>query len=288
MTTQNPTFRSLPSGNWALSIAHPGHELRMHGFLEMARPYTFILTDNSEEKGQDLMWDTIKVIDRATKQGMSLNPAQLKNPDLRKALKVSLKESAEKKEHIKDSQIQYDLVNRHIDFFRYYVDFMVENLIKYDITHLACDASEDYHPVHEIVRMIAELAVTRMKNVEGKDIALYDFALSRPYDESLTEDCVKMELDEDMLDRKLKALVNYPLGIMDLKPNISIDLNVINELRKLKDGEAQIKALLREINLPFLQTEYLRPARPFEDTENYRTLIAPVYGKLLHSMMTQA
>ena len=31
----------------ALVIAHPGHELRIHHWLERARPVTFVLTDGS-------------------------------------------------------------------------------------------------------------------------------------------------------------------------------------------------------------------------------------------------
>src|SRR5205814_10133217 len=34
-------------GNAALIIGHPGHELRIHHWLETARPLTFVLTDAS-------------------------------------------------------------------------------------------------------------------------------------------------------------------------------------------------------------------------------------------------
>lgn len=281
-------MKNLPSGNWALSIAHPGHELRLHGFLELARPFTFILTDNAEAKGQDLMWDSIKAIARATQQGLKIHPAALKSPLYRKALKVSLKKGKDVKEHIKDGEIQYEVANHRIDFFRYYLDYMVENLLKFDITHLLCDASEDYHLTHEVVRMVAELAVTRIKNTHGIDIELYEYALHRPYNHSLTEECVHLQLDEGMLERKLEAIATYPLGIQDLKPNINADQGVIDQLRKHKDGKEQIKSLLKDVNTDFFQNEYLRPVQPFEETDNYKTFIQPVYGKLLHSIMTPA
>lgn len=281
-------MKNLPSGNWALSIAHPGHELRLHGFLEMAKPYTFILTDNMEAKGQDLMWDSIKVIDKATKQGLDINPAHLKNSEYRKALKVSLIKSKNEKHHIKDGQIEYEMLNHRTDFLKYYMNYMVENLLRFNITHLACDASEDWHLTHEVVRMVAELAITEIRRTHGREIQLYDYALHKPFDHRMDEECVKIKLDDQMLERKLEAIINYPLGIQELRPNINADQGVIDQLRKHKEGAVQIKSLLKDINLNFLQNEYLRPAFPFEETENYKNIIQPVYGKLLHSIMTPA
>src|SRR5882724_4575425 len=48
----------------ALLIAHPGHELRLHGWLERARPLTFALTDGSGMDGRPRLDSTTAVLSR--------------------------------------------------------------------------------------------------------------------------------------------------------------------------------------------------------------------------------
>lgn len=312
-------FKPLPTGPWALAIAHPGHELRLHGFLEQTKPFVFILTDNSEAKGQDLMWDSIKVIDRATKQGITnISPEKLKDPFMRKVLKISLKEG-EDKNHVKDSMIEYEVANRHIDFLNYYVDFMADNLIRYKIKCLACDASEDYHLTHEAVRMLCDLAILRVKQRTGDDITLYDYAVTLPYDSIKHEHCIRVELNDDAVERKLHAVCTYPLGVQELSPDIQMRSDMIDKLRTqkppmtiasfLKDILADVlfhlrikrkklvpekeqfiflKNELKQRNMDLFRYEYLRPARQMVKSDNYKTFIEPVYGKILHSQTVQA
>lgn len=312
-------INNLPSGNWALAIAHPGHELRLHGFLEQAKPFVFILTDNSEAKGQDLMWESIKVIDRATKQGITnITPEKLKDPFMRKVLKISLKDG-EDKNHVKDSMIEYEVVNRHTDFLNYYVDFMADNLIRFKINYLVCDASEDYHLTHEVVRMLCDLAILRVKQRTGDDIILYDYAVTKPYDSIVHEHCIRVELNDDAVERKLHAVCSYPLGVQELEPDFKMLPDYVNKLRMqkpprtiggyLRDILADIlfhlrikrrklvpekeqfiflKNELKARNMNCLKYEYLRPARQMAKTDNYKNFIEPVYGKMLHSQLNEA
>jgi hypothetical protein len=311
-------MKTLPTGKYALAIAHPGHELRLHGFLEQARPFVFILTDNSEEHGQDLMWDAIKVIDRATKQGMNISPEQLKDPFMRKVLKMSHVDG-ENKAHYKDSQIAHEVLNLHTDFLDYYVDFIVDNLIRYKIDYLVCDSSEDYHITHEVVRMLCELAVSRVQQRTGDKVELLDFALSEPFDSITHEHCIRIELSEEAVQRKLHAICTTPFGIQDLKPNINMSPERILELRKMDDRKSflgkvkywidnllvlfqlkdtlikpehlqqvYLKNELFRLNPDFFNYEILRPARTFRQTENYKSCIQPVYGKILHKQLASA
>lgn len=41
--------QTISSGRAALVVAHPGHELRVYGWLEQARPRVFVLTDGFDE-----------------------------------------------------------------------------------------------------------------------------------------------------------------------------------------------------------------------------------------------
>jgi hypothetical protein len=54
-----------PAGRAALVVAHPGHELRVHGWLEQARPLVFVLTDGSGGSGVPRLGSTARLIDRA-------------------------------------------------------------------------------------------------------------------------------------------------------------------------------------------------------------------------------
>ena len=54
----------------ALIIAHPGHEIRVHGWLELARPFVFVLTDGSGHSGKSRLDSTTKVLKKVNaKQG---------------------------------------------------------------------------------------------------------------------------------------------------------------------------------------------------------------------------
>lgn len=272
-------MKSLPPGNYALSIAHPGHELRLHGFLEQAKPFVWILTDGSERTGNDMMWSSINCIDKATKQGKTNFAPQDKS--MYKIFKMDFPGSAQENFHVKDSQIYSEVFNGKIDFFKKYITGMVNNLIKYKIDFLVSDASEDYHLTHEVVRMISEIAIIKVGEQTGKEIRLYDFPLSKPHNDLLSDDCIHIQLDEEAVERKIDAIIEFPFAISDLHPNISVDANLISELRKMQNGKEQIKSFLKEINIDFLKNEYIRPALPIQETDNYKKFIESIYEKII-------
>ena len=46
----------------ALVVAHPSHELRVHGWLQTTRPCIFVLTDGSGRAGEPRLHSTTKVL----------------------------------------------------------------------------------------------------------------------------------------------------------------------------------------------------------------------------------
>src|SRR3954454_11266423 len=48
-----------------LVVAHPGHELRVYGWLERERPEVFVLTDGSGSSGQSRVSSTVETLRRA-------------------------------------------------------------------------------------------------------------------------------------------------------------------------------------------------------------------------------
>jgi len=53
------------SARAALVVAHPSHELRVHGWLEQTRPYVCVLTDGGGRRGEARLSRTSEVLTRA-------------------------------------------------------------------------------------------------------------------------------------------------------------------------------------------------------------------------------
>jgi len=56
-----PEF-TIPDTRAALVIAHPGHELLVHGWLELMRPLVFVLTDGSGRTNQSRLESTTEIV----------------------------------------------------------------------------------------------------------------------------------------------------------------------------------------------------------------------------------
>jgi len=252
-------MKPLPKGNYALAIAHPGHELRLHAFMEEAKPFVFILTDGSQRTGMDLMHESIKCIDKATKHGIKVNLADIKNPYLNKIFKYGFPENPPDQIHLKDLQIYEEIMEQRTDFFISFIDFMATNLIKYKIDYLVADPSEGTNVVHEMVRIMSDIAVRIVKKKTSKEIILFDYSLDTPFNQNLNDDCMHIQLDHDAIERKLDAIQKFPLATMDLKPNISMDANLVMEFSKMPDGKNHIRQLLKDMGADFLGNEYIRP-----------------------------
>src|SRR6266576_5060861 len=56
---------SLDSGRDFLFVAHPGHELCVHGWVEKVRPNVFVLTDGSGRSGRARIHSTTRILTNA-------------------------------------------------------------------------------------------------------------------------------------------------------------------------------------------------------------------------------
>ena len=54
-----------PARPAALVVAHPGHEISLHGWLERVKPVVFVLTDGSGQRGVSRLSSTTRVLERA-------------------------------------------------------------------------------------------------------------------------------------------------------------------------------------------------------------------------------
>jgi hypothetical protein len=168
----------------ALVIAHPGHELRVHGWVERARPLVFILTDGSGHDGRSRLASTSRVLKNAGAAPGSIY-GRLSDRDLYQAL-----------------------LDRDFELFLGLADELAATLTGTEVTVVAGDAAEGFNPGHDVCRLLINAAVGRLG---GAAPANYEFPLEAPPDDDTAcGETLRVDLDPAALERKLAAARDYP------------------------------------------------------------------------------
>ncbi|MGA9997186.1 MAG: hypothetical protein WBP93_17340 [Pyrinomonadaceae bacterium] len=190
----------MPRGRAALVVAHPGHELRVYGWLESAQPRVFVLTDGSGRSGCSRLRSTAEILSRT---GASAGPIFGRFTDL--ALYQAILQH--------DHQLFVELARE-----------LTEEFFSQHIEYVLGDAAEGYNPAHEICRLLLNASVAMAARLHGIKIDNYDFLLKgRPDEcpERLRHRARWLHLDDESLSRKLKAADNYPELAAEVKQAIS-------------------------------------------------------------------
>lgn len=179
----------------ALIIAHPGHELRVHGWLERARPEVFVLTDGSGHTESSRLASTAEVLRRA-----GARPGTVFG-------------------RFRDRSLYELLLSQDLGTLEQLVRELAEALAQAGIECVAGDAIEGYNPGHDLCRVVADAAVSLAQSWLGRPIASYDFLLDgRP-------DCgpspIRLELDDEALRRKMEAARAYPEMRLEVERNLA-------------------------------------------------------------------
>jgi len=80
-----------------------------------------------------------------------------------------------------------------------------EALASSDIERVVCDAWEYYNPAHDLCGVMTALAVERAREMSGRAIAFYDYAVAGPTGATGAAGEIVITLDDDALLRKLAA-----------------------------------------------------------------------------------
>jgi hypothetical protein len=178
---------TFPASRPALIVAHPGHELRLHGWVELARPTCFVLTQGDGTSGVSRLHSTTAVL---TGAGAPIGSV------------YGL---------LKDREIYAALADRRHDVFLRLLDALAEALIVSQFDCVVSDAEERYNPSHDVCRYLASAAAA-MAQGGGTAIEGFDFPLIGPPDacaEALSRRARWIHLDDAALARKLAASQNY-------------------------------------------------------------------------------
>jgi hypothetical protein len=170
-----------PGTRAALVVAHPGHELLVHGWLEQVQPVVFVLTDGSGRTGQSRLAATAAILDRAGARAGTVFGRW------------------------SDAAL-YDVIREaRTDLLRQLVDELVRRFLELEIDLVAGDALEGYNPSHDLARYAVNACVRRLARRHGRAVANYEFRLTEPPADPLVDGELVHRLDDAAFQRKLRA-----------------------------------------------------------------------------------
>ena len=182
-----------PSGgssrHCALVLGHPGHELKVLGWVSEYRPRVFMITDGSGQQGVPRTLSTAALITR-----LGCEPGEVFG-------------------WISDAEIYRAMLERDCGLFLNLVDQIADSFLKHKIELVAGDAAEGFNPTHDICRAMINAAVARVEQLTGRIIANLEFSLTEWEQNSPqpqhNEDCLHFVLEDELLAAKLVTAGAY-------------------------------------------------------------------------------
>ncbi len=172
----------------ALVVAHPGHELRLHGWLEQARPTVLVLTDGSGGSGRSRLDSSRRLLEATGARPGALFGAMT------------------------DDALYAALLSGDLELLRGLARQVAGALLELDVELVVSDALEGFNPAHDLCRHLVDAAVPLAGRARGRAPASYDFALDGPPDEcpaGLEPRALRVALDDAAWGRKQAAAGTY-------------------------------------------------------------------------------
>jgi hypothetical protein len=230
----------------ALVVAHPGHELRVHGWLERARPTVFVLTDGSGHGRGSRLGSTERLL-RAT----GATPGAVFG-------------------RFSDREIYRLLLEGETGILAELARELAAALVALKVQVVAADALEGYNPSHDLCRVLTDAAVALVAQRSGLTPTRYEFPLSGPSGAGLeAAGALRLTLDDAALTRKLAAAHAYP--------------EMADEVERALAGHGEEgfrEECLRPVD-PALTIEERAGSPPFYETYGERQVAAGYYPRVL-------
>src|SRR5262245_22036197 len=163
----------------AVVVAHPGHELMVHHFMELHQPLYFCLTDGSGGAAQPRMDSTARLL-----QSVGATAGSIYG-------------------RLADREIYQLLLDHKVNVFVELCDELARSLIDGGITIIAGDAIEGFNPIHDVCRALIDGAAARAGRAKSYEFSLDETPRAAP-------GALRLALDDDALQRKLEAARAYP------------------------------------------------------------------------------
>ncbi|MEZ2331791.1 hypothetical protein AB6802_18880 [Mesorhizobium sp. RCC_202] len=170
----------------ALIVAHPGHELRVHHWMESTSALVLVLTDGSGHLGAGRLDRTLAVLAGAGARASATFFGKMSDRELYQAILAG------------DA--------RTLSGF---ADEIATILADEDIDYVAADAVEGFNPGHDVCRLLVNAALRRLRDRNGRELRNFEFPLEAAALERGTRGEIELHLDAGAFARKLKAVDNY-------------------------------------------------------------------------------
>lgn len=171
-----------------LIVAHPGHEVLLHGWLERLRPRILILTDGSGRSGKARIAATRQYL--AT---LGVTPGSIFG-------------------RFSDLSIYEKILEQDFSFFSALADEICETLLAEPVDYVVADSAEGYNSVHDLCWMLANCAVNRAERLSGRSIDKFAYPVVGAFNNApaqVTDSESRWTLDQPTFDRKLAAAETY-------------------------------------------------------------------------------
>jgi hypothetical protein len=138
-------MKSTPEGRSLLVIGHPGHELRVYGWIGQVRPIVCILTDGSGSDGTPRLDKTLEILHES---GAEIGPLC---------------------GELSDREIYEKILRHEYDPFDVLCERLARLITARDIDLVVSDAIEGYNPVHDLCEALVRTAVGIARNANDAD-----------------------------------------------------------------------------------------------------------------------
>jgi hypothetical protein len=173
----------------ALVVGHPGHELKVFGWLAERKPLVHVITDGSGRSGVSRISSTVKVL------------AQAGAP------------RGEIFAYMSDAEIYRAMLEQDAPVFFPLVDALASSFLTHEIDSVVGDAAEGFNPTHDLCRGLTDSAVLLAERTSGKRIVNFEICLTeweRNGRGALHDErCLHWELDDRGLEQKIAAAEHY-------------------------------------------------------------------------------
>jgi len=178
----------VDSGRPILFMAHPGHELLIHGWLSRMRPAVSILTDGSGHSTSGRLPLTRELL-----HSLSVPEGPIFG-------------------RFADREVYAAILGGDVGFLISLVNDLAGDLVARRATAIVADAAEGYNPEHDLCCIIAGAACDVARR-DGVDIPQYEYAVADGPD-SLTGET--FELDDEAFAAKMKAARMFAAALTDV------------------------------------------------------------------------
>jgi hypothetical protein len=225
-----------PGRRAALVLAHPGHELAILGWVRVAQPTLFVLTDGSGREGRSRINSTTQILSAVGGQ-----PGTIYG-------------------RLSERQVYEALLAGATAWFVALAEELSAALAVGEFDLVVGDAAEGFQPTHDVFRLVLDAAIELARRATGRPLPSFEFPLFGRQSDcpvELRADAIWVELDEEGLRRKLAIAAQYAELATEFRAAMTGDMAGV--LAGFPALAAAARSAIGELGADAYRIECLRP-----------------------------